>query len=174
MLDRRLAVSGQRRLEHRRPEPVEKQFGEAVETRPLGDGEKDEQALARNGPAFDIFLKRGVELGQRMSVERLLLQLDHGLHGRRDAVTSRFGEERGVIPLALIGIAAREIDDVRTAPGEQVRIGEIVADAHHLVRRLELFKVARRFDEDEPVAHWGKLSSFVRRRSIRTPSAPSL
>jgi len=58
-----------------------------------------------------------------MLVKLRLPQLQHGLDGRDHAVAARFGEQRRIIALRLVGVGAREVDQLGPPHVEQARTG---------------------------------------------------
>jgi hypothetical protein len=99
--------------------------------------------------AVELFLK----LWQRMLVELLLAQFEHGLDRGHDTMAARLGKKRGVIAFRLIGVGAREIDELRPSHFEQARTRQIFACGDDLVRGLGVRQIAGLVDEDDPAGH---------------------
>ena len=98
-------------------------------------------------------LKFVLEIGQRVLVELLLAQLQHGLDGGHHAMAARLGEQRGVVALGLVGVGAGEVDDFRPPHVEQARPRQILARGDDLVRGLGVGQVAALVDKDDPAGH---------------------
>ena len=111
-------------FQRRAAEPVEQQPAERLETGVAGDAEADQEldlAVGLEIGAARAAVQLVLEFRQRVLVELLLAQLQHGLHGRHHAMAARLGEQRGVIALRLIGVGARKIDELGPAHVEQAR-----------------------------------------------------
>ena len=137
-------------------EPVEQQTTERLEAAVPSEAETDKQLefaigleVGAAGAAVELFL----EVGQRVLVELLLAQLQHGFHGWHHAVAARLGQQGGVVALRLIGIGAGEIDELRPPHVEQARAREVLARGDDLVRCLGVGQVAGLVDEDDPAGH---------------------
>ena len=110
-------------LEDRRAVPVEQQTREGFQRGDAAVAEAHEDALAdgvlvRLGEAA---VEAVLELRERMTVESLAGQLDHRLDVGQHAVLARLGQQRGVIARALIGVGARQVDDIGMRAGEKLR-----------------------------------------------------
>ena len=143
-------------FKRRAAEPVEQQAAERLETLVAGDAEADQELelafgleVGAPGAAVEFFL----EFRQRVLVELLLAQLQHGLDGRHHAVAARLGEQRGVVALRLIGVGAGEVDELRPRHVEQARARQILARGDDLVRGLGVGQVAGLIDKDDPASH---------------------
>ena len=88
-----------------------------------------------------------------MLVELGLAQLQHGLDRGHDAVPARLRQQRSVIALRLIGVGARQIDELRPSHVEQAPTGEILARRDDLVWGLGVGKVFRLVDQNDPAGH---------------------
>ena len=88
-----------------------------------------------------------------MLVELGLAQLQHGLDRRHDPMPARFGKQRGIVSFRLIGIGARQIDQLGTPDIEQARTSEIFARGDHLVRGIGVREVFGLVDQNDPAAH---------------------
>ena len=93
------------------------------------------------------------ELGERVLVELLLAQLQHGLDGRHDAMAARLGQERRVIALRLVGVGAGQVDELRPPDLEQARPRQVLGRGDDLVRGLGVGQIAGLVDEDDPAGH---------------------
>ncbi len=147
-------------FQRRAAEPVEQQPPERLEARIAGDAEADQELelafrleIGAPGAAVELFL----ELRQRVLVELLLAQLQHGLDRRHHAVAARLGEQRGVIALGLVGVGTGEVDDLRPPHVEQARSRQVLARGDDLVRGLGVGQVAALVDKDDPAGH-GRVS----------------
>jgi hypothetical protein len=78
-------------------------------------------------------------------------------------MAARLGQQRGVIAFRLIGVGAREVDELGTAHFEQPRARQILTGGDHLVRRLGVRQIAGLVDEDDPAGH-GRVPSGSRPR----------
>ena len=143
-------------FERRTAEPVEQQPPERLEALVARDAEADEQLefgvglkVGAPGAAVELVL----EFRQRVLVELLLAQLEHGLDGRHHAMAARLGEQRGVIALRLVGVGTSEIDELRPADLEQARPRQILGRGDDLVRGLGVRQIAGLVDEDDPAGH---------------------
>ncbi len=143
-------------FQRRAAEPVEQQPAERLEALVAGDAETDQELelavgleVGAPGAAVELVL----EIRQRVLVELLLAQLQHGLDGRHHAVAARLGEQRGVIALRLVGVGAGEVDDLRPPHVEQARPRQILARGDDLVRGLGVGQVAALVDKDDPAGH---------------------
>jgi hypothetical protein len=143
-------------FERRAAEPVEQQAPERFETLIAGDAEADQELelaleleVGPPGAAVELVL----ELGQRVLVEFGLAQLQHGLDGGHHPVTARLRQQRGVVALRLVGVGARQIDELGPPHVEQARTGEVFARRDHLVRGVGVRKVLGLVDEDDPAGH---------------------
>src|SRR5215471_13277054 len=74
---------------------------------------------------------------------------------QRSSSASRFRQQRGVVALRLIGIGARQIDELRPSHVEQARTGEILARRDHLVGGLSVGQVFGLVDQNDPAGHEG-------------------
>ena len=120
------------------------------------DAEADQQLelafgleIGAPGAAVELVL----EIGQRVLVELLLAQLQHGLDGRHHAVAARLGKQRGVIALRLVGVGAGQVDELGPSHVEQARPRQVFAGADDLVRGLGVGQIAGLIDEDDPAGH---------------------
>ena len=102
-----LAAGFDNDFERRTAEPVEQQPAEGLEAVVARDPEADQQLdlalgleIRLAGAAVELVL----ELRQGMLVELGLAQLQHGLDRRHHPMPARFGEQRGVISLRLVGV----------------------------------------------------------------------
>ena len=153
-------------FERRAAEPVEQQPAERFEAVIAGDAETDQQPelgvgleIGAPGAAVELVL----ELRQRVLVELLLAQLQHGLDGRHDAMAARLGQERGVIALRLVGVGAGEIDQLRPPHLEQARPRQVLGRGDDLVRGLGVGQIAGLVDKDDPAGHgWVPFQSKAR------------
>ena len=143
-------------FQRRAAEPVEQQAPERFEALVARDAETDQELelafgleIGAPGAAVELFL----EFRQRVLVELLLAQLQHGLDGRHHAVAARLGEQRGVIALRLVGVGAGEVDELRPPHVEQARPRQILARGDDLVRGLGVGQVAGLVDKDDPAGH---------------------
>ena len=143
-------------FQRRAAEPVEQQPAERLEAVVAGDAEADQELelavgleIGAPGAAVQLVL----EIRQRVLVELLLAQLQHGLDGRHHAMAARLGKQRGVVALRLIGVGAGEIDELRPAHVEQARPRQILARGDDLVRGLGVGQIAGLVDEDDPAGH---------------------
>ena len=143
-------------FQRRAAEPVEQEPPERLEARIAGDAEADQELelafgleIGAPGAAVELFL----EFRQRVLVELLLAQLQHGLDGRHHAVAARLGEQRGVVAFGLVGVGAGEVDDFRPPHVEQARSRQILARGDDLVRGLGVGQVAALVDKDDPAGH---------------------
>ena len=157
-LDRQPGRRARHDLERRAAEPVEQQPPELVEALVAGDAEADQQlelALGLVVGAARAAIELVLELRQRVLVELGLAQLQHGLDRRHHAVAARLRQQRGVVALRLVGVGARQVDQLRPAHVEQARTGEILARRDDLVRGLGVGKVFGLVDENDPAGHEG-------------------
>ena len=143
-------------FERRAAEPVEQQPPERFEAVVAGNAEADEQLelgvglkVGTPGAAVELVL----EFRQRVLVELLLAQLEHGFDGRHHAMAARLGEQRGVIALRLVGVGAGEIDELRPAHLEQARPRQVLGRGDDLVRGFGVGQIAGLVDEDDPAGH---------------------
>ena len=143
-------------LQRRAAEPVEQQPPERFEARVAGDAEADQQLqfalgleIGPAGAAVELVL----ELRQRVLVELGLAQLQHGLDRRHHPVAARLRQERGVVALRLVGVGARQVDELGPADIEQARTREIFARRDHLVRGLGVGEVLGLVDQNDPAGH---------------------
>ena len=143
-------------FERRTAEPVEQEPAERFETGVAGDAEADQQLelafgleVGAPGTAVELVL----ELRQRVLVELGLAQLQHGLDGRHDPVAARLRQQRSVVALRLIGVGARQIDELRPSHVEQARTREVLARRDHLVRRIGVGEVFGLVDQNDPAGH---------------------
>ena len=123
------------------------------------------------GAAVELVL----EVGQRVLVELLLAQLQHGLDGRHDAMAARLGQQRGVVALRLVGVGAGEIDELRPPHVEQARPRQVLARGDDLVRGLGVGQIAGLVDEDDPAGHgrvpfWSTANMLRSRPIMRSKS----
>ena len=135
---------------------VEQQSAERFEAVVAGEAETDQQLelalgleVGAPGAAVQLFL----EIGQRVLVELLLAQFEHGFDGRHHAVAARLGEQRRVIALRLVGVGAGEVDELRPSHIEQARPRQVLARADDLVRGLGVGQIAGLVDKDDPASH---------------------
>ena len=145
-------------LERRAAEPVEQQPPELLEALVAGDAEADQElelALGLVVGAARAAIELVLELRQRVLVELGLAQLQHGLDRRHHPVAARLRQQRGVVALGLVGVGARQVDQLRPAHVEQARTGEILARRDHLVRGLSVGKVFGLVDQNDPAGHEG-------------------
>ena len=143
-------------FERRAAEPVEQQPPELLEALVARDAEADQQlelALGLEVGAARAAVELVLELRQRVLVELRLAQLQHGLDRRHHAMAARLRQQRGVIALRLVGVGARQIDQLRPAHVEQARTGEILARRDHLVRGLGVGKIFGLVDQNDPAGH---------------------
>ena len=171
-VDREPRARLDRDLERRAAEPVEQQAPERLEARVARDAEADQQLelafgleVGPAGAAVELVL----ELGQRVLVELGLAQLQHGLDRRHHPVAARFRQQRGVVALRLVGIGARQIDELRPAGVEQLGTGEVLARRDHLVRGVGVGQVLGLVDQNDPAGHWGgpfRITTAARRSSL--------
>ena len=143
-------------FERRAAEPVEQQPAERFEAGVAREAEADQElelAVGLEIGAAGAAVQLVFEIGQRVLVKLLLAQFQHGLDGRHDAVAARLGEQRGVIALGLVGVGAREVDELRPAHLEQPRPCQILAGADDLVRGLGVGQIAGLVDKDNPAGH---------------------
>ena len=143
-------------LERRAAEPVEQQPAELLEALVAGDAEADQElefALGLEVGAPRAAVELVLELGQRVLVELGLAQLQHGLDRRHHAVAARLRQQRGVVALRLVGVGARQVDELRPAHVEQARTREIFARRDHLVRGVGVGKVLGLVDQNDPAGH---------------------
>ena len=145
-------------FERRAAEPVEQQPPERFETLIARDAEADQELelalgleVGPAGAAVELVL----ELRQRVLVELGLAQLQHGLDGRHHPVPARFRQQRGVVALRLVGVGARQVDELGPAHVEQARTGEIFARRDHLVRGVGVGEVLGLVDQNDPAGHEG-------------------
>ena len=148
---------GDRHFERRAAIPIEQQPAERLEARIRRQAEAEQQIEGRHLVGMGAMrgeIERLLQVGQRLLVELVLAQFEHGLDGGDDAVPARLGEQRGVVALGLIIVGARQVDDFRAPAGrEQFRPRQIVAGGDDLVRRLGVGKIARMVDENHPAVH---------------------
>ena len=145
-------------LERRAAEPVEQQPAERLEALVARDAEADQElelALGLEIGAARTAVELVLELGQRVLVELRLAQLEHGLDRRHHAVAARLRQQRGVVALRLVGVGARQIDELRPPHVEQARTREILARGDHLVRGLGVGKIFGLVDQNDPAGHGG-------------------
>ena len=145
-------------LQRRAAEPVEQQPPELLEARVAGDAEADQElelalglVVGAAGTAVELVL----ELGQRVLVELGLAQLQHGLDARHHPVPARLRQQRRVVALRLVGVGARQVDELRPPHVEQARTREILARRDHLVRGIGVGEVFGLVDQNDPAGHEG-------------------
>ena len=145
-------------LERRAAEPVEEEAAELLEALVAGDAEADQElelALGLEVGAAGAAVELVLELGERVLVELGLAQLEHGLDRRHHPVPARLRQQRGVVALRLVGVGARQVDELRPPHVEQARTGEILARRDHLVRGLSVGQVLGLVDQNDPAGHEG-------------------
>src|SRR5215510_7756430 len=143
-------------FERRAAEPVEQQPAKWLKALVADDPETDQELeltlrlqVGAAGAAVELVL----QLRERMLVELRLPQLQHGLDRRNYAVAARFGKQRRIVALRLVGIGAREVDELGPPHVEQAWTGEIIARRDDLVGGLGVGKILGLVDQNDPASH---------------------
>src|SRR5262245_13187076 len=68
-------------------------------------------------------------------------------------MAARFGEQRRIIALRLVGVGARKVDELGTPHVEQARTGEVVARRDDLVGGLGVGKILGLVNQNDPASH---------------------
>jgi len=135
---------------------IEQQPAERFEAGVAGDAEADQQLELslglKIGPSratVELVLK----LRQGVLIELRLAQLQHGLYRRHHPMAARLGKQRRIVPLRLIGIGTRQIDQLRSSDIEQARTREVFARRDHLVGSIGVREVFGLVDQNDPAGH---------------------
>ena len=144
----------------RRPDPDRQQrMAETIEggarqpakARILRGAEGDQQAhrlAERLRQPREVPRQHRVEIGQRELVERLALQIEHGLHRGDHLVAARLGEQRGVVAGAEIAAVAAQVDHAHRARAKVLGPGDVdPGKPDHLAERFRKGRV-RQLAED--------------------------
>ncbi len=143
-------------LQSRTAKPVEQQASERLEARVAGDAEAHQElefAFGLEVGSLGAAIEQIFKLGQRVLVELGFAQLKHRFDGRNDAMAARLGEQRSVVTLRLVGIRARQIDELRPPAIEQPGPRQVLARGDHLVRRIRIGEILGLVNDDDPAGH---------------------
>ena len=147
--------------------PVEDLAGEFAEAFVLHFAEADDEAFGHRAVLWElveVLVEEFLEDGDRVLVHVAVVEVEHGLDGGDDAVAAGFAEQRGVISVGLVVVAAGEVDDLRAGAGEQLGLQDIVARRHHAEWRAEGGEVPQVVGDQDPVIVHGE-SRFSKRRA---------
>ena len=68
-------------------------------------------------------------------------------------MAARLRQQRGVVALRLVGVGARQVEELRPADVEQARTREILARRDHLVGGVGVREVLGLVDQNDPAGH---------------------